>query len=139
MDLDERGRARPWKGAHYLRQANPLAGQDQALNDTKRPIIDSIFTDDAGQGFLTLPQGSYILLDKDRVSNRRYRTLLREYAKGKTNYTPIDTACLRKWLSGPFDVLTITAGDTTHVTRSLTGKCSWNSVPCTRYSGPLPP
>ena len=46
---------------------------------------------------------------------------------------------LDRWLHGPFGVITITGGDTTHVDLPLFDQCPWYSTPCVHYNGPLPP
>jgi hypothetical protein len=88
---------------------------------------------------VVLPAGSYLLLDHDRVDETRYRQLLRDHAKPSMHTHAIDTACLHRWLHGPFGVITITPGDTLRIDLPLHGKCSWYDTPCVHYFGPLPP
>jgi hypothetical protein len=71
------------------------------------------------------PPGDYLLLDQDRADDRRYRKLLKDFPKPAMYQTPIDTACLRRWLTGPFGVLSIPGGDTLHLDLPRHGQCSW--------------
>lgn len=138
--IQEDGRhALPWNGPHYVRLVDAAPGADKALNDVDRPIIDTLRTQGDGHGYLALAPGPYIIVDKDRINDKQYQTYRRKYATGNDHYDPIDTACLRQWMHGPFKVVRITAGDTTHAPVALSGRCSWHSVPCRQYKGPLPP
>lgn len=132
-------RAHPWRGSMYLRLAQVDSTGKFALNDTGAPLVDSVRTDGLGQGYVSLPEGIYLLLDRDRVDDRRYRQLLRDHSKPTLHTQPIDTACLRQWLHGPFGVVTIRAGDTTRVDLPFFGHCPWNDTPCVPYFGPYPP
>jgi hypothetical protein len=129
----------PWQGPMYLRRAQPDSTGKFAINDIHTPVFDSIRTNALGQGYLVLPPGTYLLLDRDRVDDRRYRQLLREHSKPTLYTHPIDTTCMRKWLIGPFGVVTITSGDTLRVDLPFFGKCPWNDTPCVGYFGPYPP
>lgn len=138
-DPNDYPRPAPWSGRMYIRVAEPDSTGKMAFNDLRRPIIDSIQMDREGHGHLTLPVGDYLLLESDRVSDRRARQLRKDHTKPAMYNEPIDTACLRHWLHGPFGVLNITSGDTLHVEYPMYGQCPWYSTPCVRYNGPLPP
>jgi hypothetical protein len=132
-------RPQPWRGALYLRAAQPDSTGRFALNDLRSPIIDTIRTDDSGNGHVRLPAGNYLLLEQDRTDDKRYNELLRDHAKPTMHTQPIDTACMRRWLHGPFGVITITGGDTLHIDLPMHGRCAWYDTPCVNYFGPLPP
>ncbi len=132
-------RPHPWQGAMFLRAAQPDSTGLFALNELRSPIIDTIRTDASGQGHVRIPAGTYLLLDLDRLDNKRYRQLLRDHKKPGIHTHAIDTACLYRWLHGPFGVITITADDTLRIDLPLHGKCSWYDTPCVHYFGPLPP
>jgi hypothetical protein len=123
----------------YLRRAKPDSTGKFAINDIATPVVDSIRTDGLGQGYLSLPAGTYLLLDRDRMDVRRYDQLLRDHSKSTLHTHPIDTVCMRHWLSGPFGVVTITSGDTLRVELPFFGQCPWNDTPCVSYFGPYPP
>ncbi|HQW85725.1 MAG TPA: hypothetical protein PLH93_01000 [Flavobacteriales bacterium] len=129
----------PWRGAMYLRVATPDSNGIMALNELGRPIIDTIRTDGNGNGYRVLPAGHYLLLDQDRVDDRRYRQLLMDHARPALYTEPVDKACLDRWLHGPFGVVTIRGGDTAHVELDLIDQCPWTNTPCVHYHGPLPP
>ena len=129
----------PWSGPMYLRPATPDSTGTVAPNDLSVPVTDTIRTDRTGHGYRTLKAGTYVLLDQDRVDDRRYQQLLKDHAKPAMYTDPIDRACLDRWLHGPFGVVRITGGDTTRVELPLFDQCPWYSTPCVTYRGPLPP
>lgn len=131
-------RPQPWAGRMFIRAARPDSTGKLAINDLRQPT-GMIQMNREGDGYLTLPPGQYLLIDEDRADDRKYRELLRDFAKPAMYYEPIDTACLRQWLNGPFGVLSITSGDTLHVDYPIVGQCPWYATPCVRYNGPLPP
>lgn len=137
LEEDDRRSADPWKGPHYIRNAMPQNGQ--AFNDLKLDIVDSLFTNEDGIGTLELSPGNYIVIDRDLMNDDHYERILREFGKGSQYYSPVETTCLHMWLRGPFDVVQLSTGDTTYFTRSIAGRCSWDRVPCSDHSGPLPP
>lgn len=131
-------RPQPWSGKMFIRAAIPDSTGTLAINDLNKPM-GMIQMNVEGDGYLTLPPGQYLLIDEDRADDRKYRELLRDFAKPAMYNEPIDTACLRQWLHGPFGVLSITSGDTLHVDYPMYGQCPWYATPCVRYNGPLPP
>ena len=132
-------RPEPWSGPMYLRPATPDSTGTMARNDLSVPVSDTIRTDHTGSGYRALKTGTYLLLGQDRVDDRRYQQLLKDHAKPALYTEPIDKACLDRWLSGPFGVITITGGDTVHVDLPLFDQCPWYNTPCVHYHGPLPP
>lgn len=138
-DPSEYPRATPWRGRMFIREAHDDSTGMFAMNDLHEPILDTIIMNEEGNGYLELPAGCYLLLDKDRLNDSTYRQLLRDFAKPAMYTQPIDTACMRNWLYGPFGVIKLLAGDTTHEELGLRGYCPWDDTPCVRYNGPLPP
>ncbi len=138
-DPSDYRRPAPWAGRMFMRAAITNSTGKMAINDLRQPILDSIRMDSAGHGYLTLPVGQYLLLDRDRVNDRRARQLRQDHTRPAMYTEPIDTACLRQWLHGPFGVLSITSGDTLHMEYPMHGQCPWYATPCVRYNGPLPP
>ncbi|MFN8352704.1 MAG: hypothetical protein U0U25_14650 [Flavobacteriales bacterium] len=132
-------RPQPWRGPMYLRVATPDSNSNMALNDLQLPIVDTIRTDATGNGTLTLPAGQYLLLDQEHVDDTRYRQLMELHDRPALGQQMIDTACLKRWLRGPFGVVTIRGGDTTRVELPLFGHCPWHATPCLPYLGPYPP
>lgn len=132
-------RAQPWSGRMFIRAARPDSTGRFAINDLREPVLDTIRMDGDGHGHLPLPEGDYLLLDQDRVDDKRYRTLLHDHAKPALYTEPIDTACMRRWLHGPFGVFRIASNDTLHLEYPMHGQCPWYDTPCVSYHGPLPP
>ena len=137
-DPSDYPRPQPWSGKMFIRAARPDSSGKLAINDLREPT-GMIEMNAEGHGYLRLPPGDYLLIDEDRVDDRKYRQLLRDHTKPAKYNEPIDTACLRQWLRGPFGVFTITSGDTLFAEYPLHGQCPWYSTPCVRYNGPLPP
>ena len=129
----------PWSGVMYIRMAKPDSTGRFAFNDLALPVLDSIRTEGAGHGYLKLEQGTYLLLDRDRIDRIRHDQLLRDFAKPSPYQDAVDKDCLKQWLHGPFGAITIVPGDTSHVELPLHGQCPWYSNPCVNYHGPLPP
>lgn len=129
----------PWQGMMFLRPATPDSTGRMALNDLTLPVTDTIRTDRTGNGYRTLKAGTYVLLDQDRVDDRRYRQLLKDHAEARMYTEAIDKACLEHWLRGPFGAVAIVAGDTTRIDLNLFDQCPWYNTPCVGYLGPLPP
>lgn len=123
----------------FIRMASPDSTDQFAINDIGLPILDPIRTDGTGHGYLTLPPGGYLLLDRERKDRNRHDQLLHDFAKPTPHQDAVNKDCLKRWLHGPFGVLTIAAGDTLHVELPLHGQCPWYSIPCVNYRGPLPP
>ena len=123
----------------YLRAATTDSMGLMARNELQRPILDTIRTDATGNGYLELSAGHYLLLDQDRVDDRRYQQLLKDHDRPALHTDAIDKACLGRWLHGPFGVVTIRGGDTTLVDLPLFDQCPWYNTPCVSYHGPLPP
>ena len=138
-DPSDYPRPQPWSGTMYIRAARPDSSGLFAVNDLHEPILDTIRMNGEGEGYLLLPAGHYLLLDQDRVDDRKYRELLRDHSKPAMYTGPIDTACMRQWLRGPFGVFTIAGGDTLHMEYPMHGQCPWYATPCVSYNGPLPP
>lgn len=138
-DPSDYPRAYPWRGRMFIRAAHPDSTGKFSINDLREPVLDTITTNAEGHGFLALPAGTYLMLDQDRVDGTQYEKLLHDHAKPAMYTEPIDTACLRRWLHGPFGVLTIAGGDTLHMEYPMYGQCPWYSTPCVHYFGPLPP
>lgn len=136
---EDRPTARPWQGVLHVRPASEVDARGQAINDVRLPVVDSIRTGADGKGMTTLPPGSYILIGHDHMDDRHYHHLLKTHAEATPHRRAIDKDCLAQWLRGPFPVFTITAGHTMRVEHHGHGECSWNSVPCAAWMGPLPP
>jgi len=109
-----------------------------AVNDSLVPAVP-FTTDDLGHVRLTLPVGSYGIIDRDRLDGVRYHRLLRDHAKARLHQAAVDTACLRRWWATPHVIFTIAPGaeDTVHV--RFDEPCPWYATPCVSYSGSAPP
>lgn len=132
-------RTYPWSGRMFIRAVVPDSSGRFALNDPNSPVLDSIQMNGEGHGWLELPTGSYLILDRERVDRTKHDQLLRDHKAGSLHTEPIDEACLDRWLRGPFPIHTIASGDTLHMPLPLHGQCPWYSTPCVSYHGPLPP
>ena len=139
IDPSEYPRPQPWQGEMYLRLAQPDSTGRYGINHLRERILDTIRTGDDGHGYISLPAGHYLLLDSDRADRKRYDQLLQDFAKPKMHHEAIDKACMKRWLYGLFNVITITSGDTVRIDTAMHGQCPWYATPCVPYHGPLPP
>lgn len=139
IDFDAQRPEQGWAGTLFLRSAKPVGDGLPAINDLSLPVIDSVRMNARGDGYVRLRPGMYLLLERDRIDDRQAKAYLREHAQPTEYHLAADTSCMRQWLTGPFDVIAVAPGDTAHVRRNFSGRCSWDAVPCVQYIGPLPP
>lgn len=108
------------------------------VNDISSVVVDSVVTDSSGFFIYFLPNGEYLVIDEDKKDKRKYDLLLKRYSKQSQSNTSIDKNCLDKWFRTPDFTFTVNSHNQ-EIQHTYTGKCSWNSTPCTLYTGPLPP
>jgi len=139
------GGARPLEGMlQELRTPRPLAEtwvyiRRGSTNDLQKLIVDSAMTDANGQVKLLLPGGEYSLVFTDKKDSTRYNFYWSSYAQKTENYSAIDKRCLDDWLKNPEKVFEVKGDGHDQFEVQIHIPCSWNRVPCSIYSGPLPP
>jgi hypothetical protein len=110
-----------------------------SFNDISQLVIAKAVSDSTGHFLLCLPKGTYCVVDENKKDKTYFNQIVREHS-GKVGYLePVNLNCLEEWLKKPDIVFTV--GDNKKMTISVPyySPCPWNSVPCTQYSGPLPP
>lgn len=127
-----------------IQSAKPFA--DKAIyvrlgaeNDLSKKVVATAKTGADGKVILSLPLGTYSLVDDSRKDDVRYKALLKQFETPPMYYGPMDKGCLATWLSTPDLTFTVAAGANNVFQVNYSDKCSWQSIPCAQYNGPLPP
>lgn len=113
------------------------------VNDPKSKIIQTVTSDANGNFSVKLPAGKYVIVDEKKKDRKYAEELLKKFEKETQNYSAIDKNCLEEWLKTPDFTFEIDANgtlknmDTLKVNYHL--PCSFRSVPCVQYRGPMPP
>lgn len=127
-----------------LRTPRPLSGKwiyvrSGDINLTSDPIIDSALTNQNGEANFKLLPGNYLFVFEDKKDKTRYNDLWSRYAKGTESYSPIDKRCLDDWLRRPEKLFVVAQNSPALISHEIHIPCDWDNVPCSLYSGPLPP
>jgi hypothetical protein len=102
-------------------------------------IIAEVKTDASGAFTVELPPGNYFLVDEKKKDRTFYDRVLNDHKTKTEYYSAVDTICLRSWYETPDVLFEVKKGKKSTVTVNYAGRCSWNSIPCVQYTGPLPP
>lgn len=108
-------------------------------NDLSKPVFKEDVSDASGKISLFLPPGTYAVVYANKADSTHYKSLLSTFHTTTQYRTKIDKACLDAWVKKPELVITVTANEAVESTLNRHVNCSWNSVPCSGYTGPLPP
>jgi hypothetical protein len=108
-------------------------------NNLKKKRYVKVKTDLNGTFTCSLPIGQYIIIGVDKLDLKYYNFLLSKYAVPSKNYKAVDKACLNEWLKEPLLSFEVKKNKTDTLKIHLTKPCEWNSIPCTQFTGPLPP
>lgn len=130
--LDELATPKPLGGVEYFIRK----GKTNVVTD---PIVTSGTSTENGFISLMLPEGTYCLVFANKVDRTTYDSIYNQLKDGNANNTPVDKACLDKWLSAPEFVFSPVIGSTQARQLNVHQPCSWDATPCTQYMGPLPP
>lgn len=107
-------------------------------NDINSVAVVEVVADSAGNFSVSLPSGDYCIVDEFK-SKSNFNEILKKYEKETTNYSAVDPECLKNWFSTPDAVFTVTKTGLKDLNVAYHHPCSWRSVPCANYRGPLPP
>lgn len=109
-------------------------------NNVKKTIVYQGITNDMACVQVQLPPGDYVAVTENKKDKKTYNLYLSRFSKTTKYRSAIDKSCLDKWLTEPLGVFTIVDKQKTDtLTFNIHYPCEWNSVPCSHYSGPLPP
>lgn len=116
---------RPYSGKKfYVRKGN--------VNTTKAAIAGSFITDDNGNFSLSLPAGTYSIIVEEQLNTISAKDLKRDDVQ-------VDEDCLKAWWAKPYHLLQVKK-DITGLKFSFHHRCFIKGdVPCTGYTGPMPP
>jgi hypothetical protein len=138
-------------GAHLTPEmmaalSNPraLAGKKVCIkkgekNDFSNPVLLELTADDSGKISCSLPPGKYILVDESRKDKTFYNDILKKYSKKTEWQSAVDEKCLKGWYEKADLVFEVKASEKNKFTVNFHTGCNWNKIPCSQYSGPLPP
>lgn len=115
----------------YLRKGNE--------NDVSKPVDFVLESDSLGVIKTHLPEGTYSIVFEDKSTQEKKDQLIKKYGEKTDQRSAIDQECLDKHFLKPEAVLKVQAGQKNEVTVNKQVQCPWGSVPCSRYTGPLPP
>lgn len=129
---------------YELQRPKPLANAVFYLrrgseNQTEQPILEEIRSNEDGEVDFYLWPGTYVLVEA-RKKDRIYLNQVLLQTQNNAYQQPADKACLEKWLAEP--VLVFVAKSEQPVftfTHTIHFPCSWDALPCSQYTGPLPP
>ena len=99
----------------------------------------AINSDSIGNFSAVLEPGEYCIVDEFKSNQTNYDDILKKYATESTNYSAVDPKCLKDWFSTPDAVFTVTKSGVKDLSIVYHHPCSWRSIPCVNYHGPLPP
>ena len=140
------GGARPTdEMLNAIQTPKPLAGQlcfirKNETNSTSSTPIASATSDANGKINVTLASGTYCVVFPNKVDSAAYKMYLTKFGEATSNYSAIDKKCLDKWFQTPEHVFSISDPKQPFQTEfTIHRSCSWNTIPCVDYSGPLPP
>ncbi|MFM9984312.1 MAG: hypothetical protein ACKVOK_03720 [Flavobacteriales bacterium] len=123
----------------------PLSGQlcfirKSETNKISSTPVASATTDNLGKINIALAPGTYCLVLPNKVDSAAYKMYLTKFGEATPNYSAIDKKCLDQWFKKPELVFTVTdAKQPTTAEFTIHHPCSWHTIPCADYSGPLPP
>jgi hypothetical protein len=108
-------------------------------NDFSQQPVLEFTTDSAGRFSISLPPGTYCIIDEFKLKKENCNDILKKYEKEQQYYSAVDPVCLQGWFRMPDFLLEVGQDKLKSVDIIYAGKCSWNAVPCVTYTGPLPP
>jgi hypothetical protein len=139
------GGARPTEEVlEWHRQEKPLQGQTIYIrqgktNDLSSKIIAQYTSDENGLIRAKLAPGEYIFIHDEKKDSTYFNSLLNTYSKDTQDRKKINKTCLEDWLQEPLMTFEIKKGSNNDLHYNFTRRCSWNNIPCSQYTGPLPP
>ena len=126
-----------------LRTEKPLAGVDVfirsgSVNNPEDKILIQGKSDRNGVVALNLPKGNFYMVFGNKKNRDFSDELIKTYEVKSENYSAVNKTCLEEWLKQP-ELLMEIKGQGDSFTVNWNQPCPWHAVPCTSYTGPLPP
>jgi hypothetical protein len=125
------------------RRQKPLAGKKLYIRKGKvnfitTPIIAEVITDSAGIFKLNLPKGEYCLVADNKKDDSFYNSIINKHSRKTDFYGEVNKECLDEWIKTP-DLIFEVGATKTSISYNFHFPCEWSKIPCTTYTGPLPP
>lgn len=109
-------------------------------NSWSQPIIAKGISDENGVVSVELKDGTYCVVFENKAEKSAYDNLIKLYGEKTPYRDAVDVECLKTFMEQPEAVFTVKNGKTeSAVIINQHQPCSWHSVPCSGYHGPLPP
>jgi hypothetical protein len=127
-----------------LRTPTPIANleifiREGEINDLKKPIIFQGKSDANGKVNCKLPRGNFVIVFKEKSDEKYYNSLLENFNEDTQYRSKIDVKCLNEYIQKPDLKIEVGVNSTLRFSINKHQECSWSSVPCSAYQGPLPP
>ncbi len=124
-----------------LSQPKPYVGKKMLIrkglkNDFRKPIVDSLLTDEKGNFSLSLPPGSYCMIQPLQRDSTWHRMVLKNYSSIYVS----DTACFKNWFQSGYYTFTVRDEAITGLKFHIDRTCFMpDAIKCAQYMGPYPP
>ncbi|MGE0567341.1 MAG: hypothetical protein AB7O73_05275 [Bacteroidia bacterium] len=121
------------------RTPQPYVGKELFIkkgdtNNLKEPILIKIAADSEGKFQFDLPDGNYVLLQKEQTEKLNYS----KFDFGK--YYHLNKGCLDNWWLKPLMKIKIEGKNISGLDFNFHRRCfQQTDVPCITYNGPMPP
>lgn len=106
-------------------------------NNYKKPYYKKLKSDSVGKVNVNLPKGVYSVVFDNKSGVKKYNQILKSVEKSSSHDT-IDKKCLENYFTKP-DGLIVVTDSLQKVTINRHFPCEWESIPCSYFSGGLPP
>ncbi len=107
-------------------------------NTFNAKVIIEAVSDSAGKIQFMLPSGKYFIVEEKKKDRGYYDTLLEKYLTPTTEFSAIDTSCLKAWYELPDLIFEIKSDESNNLKLNFHRKCSYNEIPCIQFRGHLP-
>ena len=101
-------------------------------------VVFETISDSSGKIQFHLPSGKYLIVDEKKKDRGFYDTLLEKYSTPTTEYSAIDTSCLRAWYELPDLIFEIKDTESKNLKLNFHKKCIFNEIPCIQFRGHRP-
>jgi hypothetical protein len=109
------------------------------INDYATPPILILTTDEKGQVTTGLPIGKYTFVFENKADEKTFKSVEKSVQNSR-DFDNLNTDCLDRFFKLPDGSIEINGNEDSYkVELNRHFNCSWNSIPCARFTGNLPP
>ena len=124
----------------YYHQPKPVSCwlylREGSRNDLRKPIVDSVKTNEQGYCEFRLPKGEYLIIS----SEQRDEAFIERVAASESDYLSVDKLCLKSWLDRGMFQVNVVDSNITNLDHNYHYRCFVPyALPCLDYNGPYPP